>query len=245
MNKVSISLFCRNPQTENELKACTEQFNSLQLKSICHDNVAVIDAFAAHTPDIWFIEAMSEKELNTLLEIKPQSPFIVAVSPDNLSVRRLLNRGIFDVLPLDFSLDNYCNVIGKILHIINRYRMPTVELQESYLEYPEPTGENKEHIFISVKNRRYKIIFNKVLVIEKTGSALKIIMEEHAPIYYNSTLAHFLNCLPENMFLRINGSTIVNISKVENYSKHEIFINKTTKKITRQYAKAFFRALEG
>jgi DNA-binding LytR/AlgR family response regulator len=83
------------------------------------------------------------------------------------------------------------------------------------------------------------------MMIEKTGSSLKIIMEESDSIYYNSTLTHFLNRLPENMFLRINGSTVVNINKVGNYSKNEIIINKTVKKITRQYAKAFFRALEG
>jgi DNA-binding LytR/AlgR family response regulator len=245
MNKVTISLFCRNSQTEKELKACSERFNSLQLKSICHDDVAVIDAFTFHTPDIWFIEVASEKELNSLLEIKPQPPFIVAVSPDNLSVRKLLNRGVFDVLPLDVSMENYCVVIRKISHIINRYRMPAREFREFDMEYSEPTGGNKEHIFISVKNRRCKIIFNKVSVIEKTGSALKIIMDEHAPIYYNSTLAQFLNRLPENIFLRINGSTIVNVNKVENYSKNEILINKAVKKITRQYAKVFFRALEG
>lgn len=245
MNKVTISLFSKNAQTEKQLKTYMERFNSLQLKSICRDDVAVIDSFALHTPDIWFIEVACEKELNTLLEIKSQPPFIVAVSPDNLSVRKLLNRGVFDVLPIDFSLENFCAVIKKISHIINRYKPQIRELREPAVEYFEPTNGTKEHIFINVKNRRCKITFNKVMIIEKTGSSLKIIMEESDPIYYNATLTYFLSCLPENIFVRINSSTVVNVSKVANYSKNEIIINKTVKKITRRYAKPFFRSLEG
>jgi len=245
MNKVTISLFSKNAQTEKQFKICIERFSSLQMQSICHDNIDVIDCFTLHTPDIWLVEVMSEKEFNLFLDIKPQPPFIVAISPDNVPVRRLLNNGVFDVLPIDFSLEHFCMVIQKISRIINRYRTLVYELKEPAMEYLESAVGTKEHIFINIKNRRCKITFSKVVIIEKTGSSLKIIMEGQNPIYYNSTLSHFLNRLPENTFLRINGSTAVNITKVENYSKNEIIINKTVKKITRQYAKIFFRALDG
>lgn len=244
MKKVTISLFSQNIQTEKQLKAYVERFNSLQLKSVYHDDIAVIDGFALHTPDVWFIEIASEKALNTLLEIKPQPPFIVAISPDNVSIRKLLNRGIFDVLPINFSLEDICVVIRKFLHIIKQYQSPVRELRESTIEYSGPANGTKEHIFINVKNRRCKIIFNQVMMIEKTGSSLKIFIEDSNPIYYNCTLAFFLNRLPKSMFSRINGSTIVNITKVDSYNKNEIYINKTVKSITRQYAKAFFEALE-
>jgi DNA-binding LytR/AlgR family response regulator len=244
MNKTKVSLFTKNPQTEKQLKACTERFNSLQLKSICHDDIDVIDCFALHTPDIWFIDVPSEKELNTLLEISPLPPFIVAITPNDISVQKLLNRGIFDVLPVDFSLEHFAVVIKKISRIINRYQLPVHEFREPTMEYFTPSNETKDHIFINIKNRRCRVVFDKVMLIEKTGSSLKITTEEGGPIYYNSTLNLFLKRLPENMFLRINGSTIVNINKVENYSRTEVFINKAVKKITRQYADTFSQVLE-
>jgi DNA-binding LytR/AlgR family response regulator len=244
MNKVTVSLFSQDTQIEKQLNVILERFSSLQIKSICHDYVAVIDCFAMHTPDIWFVEIISEKDLNDILEIKPLPPFIVAISPDNLNIRNLLNRGIFDIIPMDFSMEILCSVIKKISHIINRYKLQVHELRESTMDYFEPAGGAKNYIFVNVKNRRRKIIFNKVTMIEKIGSSLKILIEDEDPIYYNSTLTHFLNRLPEGMFLRINGSTVVNINKVSNYSKNEIIINKTVKKITRQYAKAFFKVLE-
>jgi DNA-binding LytR/AlgR family response regulator len=244
MNKVTVSLFSQNTQIEKQLKMFLERFSSLQMKSICHDSVAVIDCFAMHTPDIWFVEIISEEDLNIILEIKPLPPFVVAISPDNLNIRTLLNRGIFDAIPIDFSMEDFCSVIKKISHIINRYKLQARELREPAMDYFEFPGGAKNYIFVNVKNRRRKIIFNKVTMIEKTGSSLKILIEEEEPIYYNSTLTHFLNRLPEGMFSRINGSTVVNINKVSNYSKNEIIINKTVKKITRQYAKSFFQALE-
>lgn len=77
--------------------------------------------------------------------------------------------------------------------------------------------DNEEHIFVNSSLKKVKVLINDIKWIEGLGDYIKVVTED-ANILVLSTMKAFIKKLPENQFLRIHKSYIVNLSKVQQFS---------------------------
>ena len=83
-----------------------------------------------------------------------------------------------------------------------------------------------------------KIASSKIKWIEAMGDYIKIITQEKNYLVL-STMKAFIKKLPENQFLRIHKSFIVNLNRVANYSANSVNIDGIDLPLSRNKKKDF------
>ncbi|GGW40699.1 LytR/AlgR family response regulator transcription factor [Arenibacter certesii] len=81
--------------------------------------------------------------------------------------------------------------------------------------------EDEEHIFVKSNLKKRKVILNDIKWIEALGDYIKLVTDE-ANIVILSTMKSFEKQLPEDKFLRIHKSYIVNLEKIEKFNSKNV-----------------------
>lgn len=84
--------------------------------------------------------------------------------------------------------------------------------------------EDEEHIFVKSNLKKRKVILNDIKWIEALGDYIKLVTDE-ANIVILSTMKSFEKQLPEDKFLRIHKSYIVNLEKVEKFNSKNVEVD--------------------
>lgn len=83
------------------------------------------------------------------------------------------------------------------------------------------SAEDEEHIFVKSNLKKRKVILSDIKWIEALGDYIKLVTDE-ANIVILSTMKSFEKELPEDKFLRIHKSYIVNLEKVEKFNSKNV-----------------------
>jgi DNA-binding LytR/AlgR family response regulator len=81
----------------------------------------------------------------------------------------------------------------------------------------ETKVEDQDHIFVNSSLKKVKVVIDEIKWIEGLGDYVKVVTE-NTNILVLSTMKAFIKKLPENQFLRIHKSYIVNLNKVQQFS---------------------------
>lgn len=84
-------------------------------------------------------------------------------------------------------------------------------------ENSDAREEHQDHIFVNSSLKKVRVVINEIKWIEGLGDYVKVVTED-ANILVLSTMKAFIKKLPENQFLRIHKSYIVNLNKVQQFS---------------------------
>ncbi len=85
--------------------------------------------------------------------------------------------------------------------------------------------EDEDFIFVKSNLKNRKVFLNKLKYIEALGDYVKFVTEKDTFVVL-ATMKSFENQLPQEKFLRIHKSYIVNLEKVERYNSKNIEIDK-------------------
>jgi len=80
---------------------------------------------------------------------------------------------------------------------------------------------DEEHIFVKSNLKKRKVILNDIKWIEALGDYIKLVTDD-ANIIILSTMKSFQKELPEDKFLRIHKSYIVNLEKVDKFNSKTV-----------------------
>lgn len=81
--------------------------------------------------------------------------------------------------------------------------------------------EDQDHIFVNSSLKKVRVVINEIKWIEGLGDYVKVVTED-ANILVLSTMKAFIKKLPEDRFLRIHKSYIVNLKKVQQFSGAQV-----------------------
>ncbi len=84
-------------------------------------------------------------------------------------------------------------------------------------EISDTKTEDQDHIFVNSRLKKVKVVINEIKWIEGLGDYVKVVTED-ANIMVLTTMKAFITKLPEDSFLRVHKSYIVNLSKVQQFS---------------------------
>ncbi|WP_373518456.1 LytR/AlgR family response regulator transcription factor [Pricia sp.] len=81
--------------------------------------------------------------------------------------------------------------------------------------------EDGEHIFVKSNLKKCKVVLNDIKWVEALGDYIKLVTDD-GNIVVLSTMKSFERQLPEDKFLRIHKSYIVNLEKVERFNSKNV-----------------------
>ncbi|TQO36776.1 LytTR family two component transcriptional regulator [Arenibacter algicola] len=88
-------------------------------------------------------------------------------------------------------------------------------------EQSQNVNQEEEYIFVKSNLKKRKVVLNDIKWVEALGDYIKVVTNE-GNIVILSTMKSFEKQLPEDKFLRIHKSYIVNLEKVEKFNSKNI-----------------------
>lgn len=127
---------------------------------------------------------------------------------------------IVDYLVKPFSFDRFLKAVNKA---------------RERLEVPEIISvDNEETIFLNVDKTLHKIVLNEILYIESERNYITVVTENQRLSYIDS-LKNWNVKLPENTFIQVHKSFIINSLFVNKISGNTLFIKENKIPIGRTY----------
>jgi DNA-binding LytR/AlgR family response regulator len=135
---------------------------------------------------------------------------------------------IVDYLVKPFSFDRFLKAINKV---------------KERVEIPEKNSEeNEEILFLNVDKTLHKIVLSKILYIESERNYITVVTENQRLSYIDS-LKNWNTKLPQNQFVQVHKSFIINSLFVSKISGNTIFINNQKIPIGRTYKQTLLTKL--
>jgi len=91
---------------------------------------------------------------------------------------------------------------------------------------------NDAHIYVNSNLKKVKVVINEIKWIEGLGDYIKLVTDD-SNILVLSTMKAFIEKLPQNKFLRIHKSYIVNLGKIEKFSGAQVEVDGQTIPLSR------------
>lgn len=242
MKKISCAILTGDARTQKEITQRINFFDSLEITNVFNNHIEMIETLNKERPSILFINVDSA-HFNVLetLKLVQRPPFIFAITNNKLRVHELLDNGFFDYLSPKLELETFCKKISKVLNIHNSLtenhpflvNEPKSQYRTIKKKKPAPTN-----VFLKYKKTQSKLAIEDIAIIMNTPIALKVETIRGKIAYHNSTLKKFGQQLPEDLFIRINKSVIVNVMHIEKMELNTIYIRKKAFTVSRLFAPA-------
>ena len=88
------------------------------------------------------------------------------------------------------------------------------------------TKDEEDFVYVTVNLQKKKVYLSSIKWIQAFGDYIKLVTNEDNFLVL-STMKAFLNRIPDNQFVRIHKSFIVNVNKVDNWSTNKVEVDGT------------------
>ncbi len=176
-----------------------------------------------HMPDISGFDILkSNPKLNVVISTMDETKAIEA-----------FDYNVVDYLLKPVTLDRFIRAVNRA-----KERLSGNGNSASYKETPAPNASdntNPKEIYVNVNKRLVKIELDNIYIIEAKGDYILIKLIEGKNQVVHTTLKSIMSKLPENIFVRVHRSNVVNIKKIVDIEDSSILINKEVVSISKTY----------
>lgn len=124
---------------------------------------------------------------------------------------------VVDYLLKPITFDRFFKAIDKYFELTSTQPSPPLINHERGLE--------KNFIFVKADKKHVKLNFGNILYVESIKDYIKIVTSE-STVIVKEKISEIATNLPEQHFIRVHRSYIVNIQKITAFTNHDIEINK-------------------
>lgn len=164
-----------------------------------------------------------------LLDDLPNKPQIIFVTGKTKYAFKAFDYDAVDYIHKPVNRERFNNAVSKAINLFQ-------------LKTNGAPVEDENFIFVKSNLKNRKVFLNKLKYIEALGDYVKFVTEKDTFVVL-STMKSFENQLPNDKFLRIHKSYIVNLEKVERYNSKNIEIDKQKLPLSRHKKSDLIEAL--
>ena len=219
--RLIIKQLCKNTElvVKEEFSSAIEAIKYLNSNSI---DVAFLDI---HMPTFSGFDFI--KTLKTPLKV------ILTTSDKNFALEAFEFDCVVDYLLKPIGVDRFKKSIDKLYSLSST---------KTIIEEQEETTQNNDFIFVNVDKRLVKINIPEILLIEARGDYISIRTDKKSYVVH-STLKKIDKKLPNNLFLRIHRSYIINTSEIIDIEDNSVLIKKHVIPISRSHKTELMKRL--
>lgn len=206
------------------IKRHLEHFQQFEVIAECDNAIKALSVLQTQKVDLLFLDIQMPEingiELLKSLTIKPKVIITSAYSEFAIDGFEL---DVVDFLLKPITLDRFLKAINKL---------------SNHQKSTEISSKNEDEVikdlFIKDTNKTYKINPANILYIEGMREYVKIYTNS-GNIITKSSLTKFYELLPQNLFIRIHKSFIINLKKVKVFTATNVEIDNKKIPIGRSY----------
>ncbi|MBN2167556.1 MAG: response regulator transcription factor [Marinilabiliaceae bacterium] len=207
------------------LKEYVDKIPDLELAGSFSSPVDAISIIQSGIVDVMFLDIqmpdISGIDFIKTLSKKPLIVFTTAYMEYAIEGYQL---DVLDYLLKPFSFERFLKTINKVTEKL-AFTEPTPHNIDNLSELNKP---DKSHIIIKADHKIHRVKFNQILYIEGLREYVSFFCKNEKIITLES-LRRLEDVLPDDMFLRVHKSYIVNINSVKSLYGNQLIIEGTEK----------------
>ena len=162
------------------------------------------------------------------------SPYIVLTTSDTeFAIEAYQYEAIVDYLVKPLTLDRFEKTIQKIKNLKSKDVAKTPGISQ--------VGVNQD-LYINIDRRLIKLKYDDILLISAQGDYIDILTKDKK-YHVHTTLKKIKDKLPENIFLQIHRSYVINFTKIIDIEDNSVLIEKNVVPISRSSRPELMRRL--
>ena len=164
--------------------------------------------------------------------LKNPPKIILTTSDKNFALEAFEYQSVVDYLVKPIELDRFQKAIDKL----DRFMLNSVSSS------PPNESNQKKELYVNVDRRFVKINLSDINVVEAKGDYIRIKMDDKNHIVH-STLKKIEEKLPDDIFLKVHRSFIINLSKIVDIEDNSVLINQDVIPVSRSNRKELMERL--
>lgn len=216
------------PIAQQILENYISQIEALQLVDKCNNAFEALNILHREKIDILFLDikmpSLSGLDMLKTLQNPPKVILTTAFSEFGVESYEY---SITDYLLKPIAFERFLKAVNKIL-LPKNLEFLIEKVQE------KPTSEN-EFIFFKADKKNHKFYFKEILFFEGSGNYVKINTENATPLMVLEKLSDLEEKLPQNQFMRVHKSFIVNTYHIKQIEGNMLKIKDKTVTISQSY----------
>ena len=252
MKSVTCFAFIQNATLEKKVIDALSKFKTIQFFGFVNQRVDFLERMNHFRPEILILDLSHHKnEEIDILEMIHKPPIILGIVSGKENTQFWLDKGLFDVIPIQFSSDLLVRKIYKIIRVIsdigNIYNVEPFAAENPIVYKPIRTTPSKDFDFFFMRYQKVttKIKVNTIKVITKEKKVLVIEISTDQLYYHESTIKESIAKLPQEYLVRINNATIINLNFIDKIQKNLVSMDTRIFTVSRSYYYQFRKAMEG
>jgi len=226
--KIKCLIIDDEPLARKLIKNHLNHFKQFEIIAECEDAISASLILQNKDVDLLFVD-IQMPEINGIDFLKSlvKKPKIIITSAFKEYAIDGFNLDVIDFLLKPITLDRFFKAINKFLES-SHFEQPT---HQSSIEI---NTNNIPDLFIKDTNKTYKISPSEILYIEGMREYIKIYTYKEN-IITKSSLNSFITRIPQDLFIRIHKSFIINIKEVRAFTKSVVEIDNKKIPVGRSY----------
>ncbi|NOU60219.1 LytR/AlgR family response regulator transcription factor [Marinifilum caeruleilacunae] len=217
------------PLSQEILESYIKDCPQLELRAICNDALEANQFLLKEQVDLLFLDINMPK-MNGIEWLKSlgQAPKVIFTTAYPEYAVEGFDLNALDYLLKPFSFERFLRSVNKFLSLQDK-----PELKQD---------QQEETILVKSNKKTYLLKPSELNFIESEGDYLKLYRNEDC-IVIHETLKSFITKLPDNTFLRVHRSYIINIRKIEYLEGNQVCIANRLLPIASSYRDELMKVL--
>ena len=252
MKTVTCFAFIQNAHLEKKVIDALSKFKTIQFFGFVNQRVDFLERMNHFRPEILILDLSHHKnEEIDILEMIHKPPIILGIVSGKENTQFWLDKGLFDVVPIQFSNDLLVRKIYKIIRVIsdigNMYHVEPLAAESPTVYKPSKALQHKENDALFTRHQKIttKVKFAIIKVITKEKNMLAIETSTNQLYFHEASIKEISTKLPAEYLVRINNAIIINLHFVDKFQKNLVYMDTRVFTVSRSYYYQFKKAMEG
>ena len=231
------------PMALRQIKSYIERTEQLELVAVCRSAMEAQEVLKTATADLLFVD-INMPDMNGLEFVRSidSGHYIVFTTAHPEFALEGFKLNAIDYLLKPFSYEEFMKATQKVISLVDL--VERCHAAESAIAQNEAEAADKEVISVKADYKTQLVKVADIVYLESAGEYVRLHIEGSSTITTLFRLKNMETTLPQDTFLRVHRSYIVNLKRISSYTKGRIFLdNGEYIPLGENYKERFFTSL--
>lgn len=212
------------PLALRQIKSYIERTDSLELVAACRNAMEAQQVLERENIDLIFVD-INMPDMNGLDFVRSltTSHYIVFTTAHAEFALEGFKLNAIDYLLKPFAYEEFMKASQKVISLVDL--VERCHAAESAAAQNEAESSDKEYLSVKADYKTQLVKIADIVYLESAGEYVRLHIEGSSTITTLFRLKNMETSLPQDMFLRVHRSYIVNLKRISSYTKGRIFLD--------------------
>lgn len=212
------------PLALRQIKSYIDRTDSLELVATCRNAFEAQEILATEAIDLIFVDInMPDMSGLDFVRSLTTSHYIVFTTAHAEFALEGFKLNAIDYLLKPFDYNEFMKATQKVISLVDL--VERCHAAESAVAQNEAEEADKEYISVKADYKTQLVKIADIVYLESAGEYVRLHIEGSSTITTLFRLKNMETTLPQDTFLRVHRSYIVNIKRIASYTKGRIFLD--------------------